>query len=69
MVDDYMLRKVLDKIGIKEIIGIEKVDDIKIGIKTADKLLQDFTFINVMILITCVIKDLFLQLFFEEALL
>lgn len=69
MVDDYMLRKVLDKIGIKEIIGIEKVDDIKIGIKTADKLLQDFTFINVMILITCVIKDLFLQLFLEEALL
>ena len=69
MVDDYMLHKVLDKIGIKEIIGIEKIDDIKVGIKTADKLLHDFTFINVMILITCVIKDLFLQLFLEEALL
>ena len=38
MGDDYMLDKVLDKI--KEIIGIEKVDDTKILISTDDKLLD-----------------------------
>ena len=38
MGDDYMLDKVLDKI--KEIIGIEKVDDTKILINTDDKLLD-----------------------------
>ena len=36
MVDDYMIDKVLDKI--KEIIGIEKIDDTKILIITDDQL-------------------------------
>ena len=55
MVDDYMLDKVLVKI--KEIIGIEKFDDTKIFIDTDDKLPDDTTFKNVVILTTCVIKD------------
>ena len=36
MVDDYIRGKVLDKI--KEIIGIEKIDDTKILTDTDDKL-------------------------------
>ena len=47
-----MLDKVLDKI--KEIIGIEKFDDTKILI---DKLPNEITLKNVVILIACVIKD------------
>ena len=68
MGDDYMLDKVLDKI--KEIIGIEKVDDTKILINTDDKLL-DITSKNAVILITCIIKNdsrFYPQIFLEEAL-
>ena len=42
MVDDYVLNKVLDKI--KEVIGIEQFDNIKILIDTNDKLTDDITF-------------------------
>ena len=55
IVHDYMLDKVLDKII--EVIGIEKFDDTKILIDTDDKLPDDITFKNVVILMTCVIKD------------
>ena len=64
MADEYVLDKVLD--NIKEIIGIEKFDDTKILMNTDDKLTNDITFKNVVILVTCVIKgdDKFhLQLF------
>ena len=47
MVDDYMLDKVLDKI--KEIIAIEKFDNTKILIETDDKLPDDITFKNIVI--------------------
>ena len=69
MVDDYMLDKVLDKI--KKIIGIEKFDDTKILIGMDDKLPDDVTLKNFVILTTCVIKDgnkFYLQIFFKEAL-
>ena len=64
MAHEYVLDKVLD--NIKEIIGIEKFDDTKILMNTEDKLTNDITFKNVVILVTCVIKgdDKFhLQLF------
>ena len=67
MCDDYMLDKVLGKI--KEIIGIEKVDDTKILINTDDKLPDDITSKNV-ILITCVISDdgkFYPQIYLAEA--
>ena len=51
---DYILHKVLD--GIKEIISTEKLDDTKLLIDTNDKLPDDITLINVMILMTCVIQ-------------
>ena len=54
MVDDYILDKVLDKI--KEIVGFEKFEDIKILIEADDKLLDDITLENVVILITWIIK-------------
>ena len=41
MIDGCMLHKVLD--NIKEIIGIEKLDDTEILIDTDDKLLNDIT--------------------------
>ena len=49
----------LDKIlaKIKKIIGIERFDDTKILIEIDDKLPGDVTLKNVVILITCVIKD------------
>ena len=55
MVDDYMLDKVLDKI--KEVIDITKFADPKILIEKDDKLPDDITIKNAVILITCVIKD------------
>ena len=61
-----MLDKVLDRI--KKIIGIENFDDTK---DTDDKLRNDITFKNIMILMTYVIKDhgkFHPQLFLEEAL-
>ena len=69
MVDNSILNKVLDKI--KKIIGIEKFDDTKILIETDDKLLDDVTIKNV-ILITFVIKDdgkFYPQIILEETLL
>ena len=50
-----MLDKILD--NIKEIIAIEKFDDAKILINTDDKLPYDITFKNVVILMTCIIKE------------
>ena len=47
--------KVLDKI--KEILVIEKFDNTKISINADDKLPNDITLRNVLILITCIIKD------------
>ena len=55
MVGDYMLDKVLDKI--KMIIGIKKFDDTKILIEADDKLLDDVTLKNVVIIITCAVKN------------
>ena len=51
MVDDYMLDLVLDKI--KKIISIEKFDNTKILINAVDKLLDDITLKNSVILTTC----------------
>ena len=55
MVDDYILHKVLDKL--KEIIEIKKLDDTKILIDTDDKLPDDVTIKNLVILMKCVTKD------------
>ena len=66
MVDDYMRDILLDKI--KKIIGIKKFDNTKTLIGTDDKLPDDITLKNV-ILITCVIKGngkFHLQIFLEE---
>ena len=58
MVDNNMLDKVLDKI--KEIISIQKVDDSRILIDTDNKLLDDITLKNVVILMTSIEKiDIF----------
>ena len=54
MVDNNMLDKVLDKI--KEIISIQKVDDSRILIDTDNKLLDDITLKNVVILMTSIEK-------------
>ena len=51
--DGYMLEKVLEKI--KEIIRTENLDDAKTLIYTDDKLLDDTTLKNVVILMICVI--------------
>ena len=64
-VDDYTLDKVLDKI---KRIGIEKLEDTKILIDTDNKLSDDITLKNVVILMTCVSDKCFPQLFLEEAL-
>ena len=55
MVDDYMLDTVLD--NIKEIKGIKKFDNTKILMDRDDKLPDDITIKNVVLLVTCVIKD------------
>ena len=68
-IDDSILDKVLNKID--EIKGIKKFDS-KTLIDTNDELSDDINFKNIMILITCVIKDddkFYPQLFLEEALL
>ena len=54
-IDDYVLDKVLDKT--EEIIDIEKFDDTKILIDTDDKLPDNITLQNAVILMTYVIKD------------
>ena len=69
MVDDYMLYKKLEKI--KKTIGIEKFDDAKILIDTDDKLPNNITLKNVVILMTCVMKDddkFYPLIFLEKAL-
>ena len=56
---------------VKEIIGIEQFGDTKISIHTNNKLLDDISFKNVVILMTCIIKvysKFYLQMFLEEAL-
>ena len=55
ILNDYMLDKVLDKI--KEKVGIIKFDDATILIDTDYQLPDYVTLKNVLILITCVIKD------------
>ena len=67
LLDDYVVYKELNKI--KKKIGSGKLDDPKILIDADDKL-QNFK--NVMILMTCVIKDdgkFYPQIILEEALL
>ena len=69
MVNDYMLDKVLDKN--KETIGFVKFDDNNILNNTNDKMPSNISFKNVVILITCVIKDdakFYPQIFLEEPL-
>ena len=63
-----IIHKVLEKI---KRIGIEILDNIKVLMDTDDKLLDDITWKNAVILVTCVIKDgnkFYPQLFLEEAL-
>ena len=55
MVVDCTVNKALEKI--KEITGIEKIDNTKMLIETDDKLPDDITLKNVVILIVCIIKD------------
>ena len=65
-----MLHKVLNKN--KEIIGLEKFDDTKILIDMDDKLPDDVSLKNVVILITYVVRDdskFYPQTFLGEALL
>ena len=65
-----MLHKVLNKN--KEIIGLEKFDDTKILIDMDDKLPDDVSLKNVVILITYVVRDdskFYSQIFLGEALL
>ena len=54
MVNDYTLDKVLDKI---KRIGTEKTDDRKILIDTDNKLPNNITLQNAVMLVVCVIKD------------
>ena len=63
----------LDKVSgkIKEIIGTEEFHNTKILIDTDDKLPDDITLKNVVILMTCVVKDddkFYPQLLLEEIL-
>ena len=55
MTDDYMLHNALDKI--KEIGDIGKSDDTKILIDADNKLPDDITLKNVLMIIICVIKE------------
>ena len=69
MVNDYMLDKVLDKI--KKIINIINFNNTKILIDTDDKLQGYIALKNVVILITCIIKDddkFYPQIFLEKTL-
>ena len=70
MANDYMLDKVLGKM--KEIISIEKFDDTQILIDTDDKLPEDATLKNIVILLIGVIKDdnkFYRKIFLEQTLL
>ena len=67
IVDDNILDKLLDII--KKIIGIEKFDDTKTLIETNDILPDVITLNNIVILITCIIKNndkFHPELFLEE---
>ena len=55
IVDDNILGKVLHKI--KMVIYIKKYDDTNVLIETDDKLPDDITLKNVVILIKCALKD------------
>ena len=68
MVDNYMTDKLLDKI--KKMICIVEFDNTKIFIDTDDKLPENVTLKNQVILMECVIKNakFYQQLFLEEAL-
>ena len=55
MIYDNILDKILGMI--KKIISTEKFDDTQILTETDEKLIDDITLINVVILIICVIKD------------
>ena len=55
MTDDYMLHNVLDKI--KEIRGIGKFDDTKILTDANEKFPDDTTLKNIVVIITCVVKE------------
>ena len=69
MAHHCMLDRVLDRIIM--LIDIEKFDNTEIFIDTDDKLSEDATLKNVVILMTCVIKDngkIYSQLFLGEAL-
>ena len=69
MVNCYILNKILD--NIKETISIVKFDNAKILIDTNDKLPDHVTLRNVVILMTCIIKNdgkFYPQIFLEEAL-
>ena len=55
----------------KEMISFERFDDTKMLIDTDDKLPDDITFKNVVVLMTCVIRDgnkFYSQIFSEEIL-
>ena len=52
MVDDYTLEKVLEKI--KRRIGIEKPENTNILIGTDDKLADDITLKNAVVLMMCI---------------
>lgn len=55
MTEKFLLDKVLDKT--KEVMCIEKLDDIKILIDTGDKFPDGITLKDALILMTCPIKD------------
>lgn len=55
MTEKFLLDKVLDKT--KEVMCIEKIDDIKILIDTGDKFPDGITLKDALILMTCPIKD------------
>ena len=63
MVDNYMQDKLLDKIGIDA-----KIRDTKILSDTGNKLADDITSKNVVIIITCVVKMMinFIHKYFYE---
>ena len=69
MTDDCMRNKELGKI--KMIIDIGKFGDTKILIDTDDKLADEITLTNIVVLISCVKKDdgnFYPQIFSDEAL-
>ena len=68
MVHDYAIDKLLGQI---KRVSIDKLEDIRIWIDANDKLSDDVTLKNGVILMTCVIKNgdkLYRKLFLEEAL-